>query len=1145
MRRAEPTIPVYSTIIRWCATLALVLFATTLPAQSLVSAESAKSWVFWYWMQGAVSREGITADLEAMKEAGLGGAYLMPIKGPATPPAYTPAVEQLTPEWWAMVRHAAKEADRLGLKLGMHVSDGFALAGGPWITPEKSMQKVVWSTTFATGGKPFDAMLQQPETKESYYRDIAILAFPTPEGPDINTGTVVPAVTTSTGADGSFLPLPGGESTFRSEDACWIQYAFNTPFTCRSISVITPGNNYQAHRLRIEVSDDGKTFRPVTQLSAPRHGWQDTDANVTHSIATVTARYFRFHYDKAGSEPGSEDLDAAKWKPALKIKGLILSSAPRIHQYEGKNGTVWRVSPRSTAREIPDALCVPHKKIINITDRMDASGRLQWQVPAGHWTILRIGHTSTGHTNATGGAGKGLECDKFDTAAIHLQYNKWFGEAVRQVGPELAPRVLNMFHVDSWECGSQNWSSVFPEEFRKRRGYDLFTYLPAIAGIPVDAAETSERFLYDIRQTIAELVRDKFYTTVATLAHKQGMTFSAESVAPTMLSDGMLHYSLTDLPMGEFWLRSPTHDKPNDMADAISGAHVYGKPVIQAEAFTSLRMQWDEHPGMLKALGDRNYALGINRLVYHVFTHNPWLDRKPGMTLDGVGLYFQRDQTWWKAGRAWVEYAERCQRMLQQGVPITDVAVFTGEELPRRAILPDRLVNTLPGIFGPATVARERERLLNKGEPLRTIPDGVTHSANMADPDHWIDPLHGYAFDSFNKDVLLRAEVKNGRIVLPGGASYGVLVMPGNHPLSPDASLMSAEVGEKLVALANAGATVIVTEAPTHEPGLTNAEMDAKAGNIFQQLAGGTFTPGTDGMPVKRLGKGRIVKGPYTADSFSGLGLMRDLVATDSAGQHAPNIAWSHRRDGARDVYFISNQSGVMRKLRVSLRETGREPELYDAVRGEQYAATGWTVEKGRTTLPVSLPAHGSVFVILEKPAASPKRNVQHAGEPEPAVSIDGPWFVHFDKQYGGPTDTVTFAALTDWSSHTQPAIRFYSGTAVYHAEFIWNGKPAPRMALDLGEVANIAEITLNGKPCGVAWTAPYRVDISQALRRGVNTLDIAVSNTWANRLTGDHALPDAQRITWTTAPYRLENKPLLKAGLLGPVVLLRITNTK
>ncbi len=502
--------------------------------------------------------------------------------------------------------------------------------------------------------------------KESYYRDIALLAFPTPEGSDINTASVVPVVTTSTGADGSFLPLPGSENTFRSEDVCWIQYAFNTPFTCRSISVITPGNNYQAHRFRIEVSDDGKTFRPVTQLAAPRHGWQDTDANVTHSIAAVTARYFRFHYDKAGSEPGSEDLDAAKWKPALKIKGLILSSAPRIHQYEGKNGTVWRVSPRSTAREIPDALCVPHKKIVNITDRMDASGRLQWQVPAGRWTILRIGHTSTGHTNATGGAGKGLECDKFDTAAIHLQYNKWFGEAVRQVGPELAPRVLNMFHVDSWECGSQNWSPAFREEFRKRRGYDLFTYLPAMAGIPVDAAETSERFLYDIRQTIAELVRDKFYTTVATLAHKQGMTFSAESVAPTMLSDGMLHYSLTDLPMGEFWLRSPTHDKPNDMADAISGAHVYGKPVIQAEAFTSLRMQWDEHPGMLKALGDRNYALGINRLVYHVFTHNPWPDRKPGMTLDGVGLYFQRDQIWWKAGRAWVEYAERCQRMLQQ-----------------------------------------------------------------------------------------------------------------------------------------------------------------------------------------------------------------------------------------------------------------------------------------------------------------------------------------------------------------------------------------------------------------------------------------------------------------------------------------------
>ena len=1109
------------------------------------AAEQAKPWVFWYWMQGAVSREGITADLEAMKEARLGGAYLMPIKGAATPPVYTPAAEQLTPEWWALVRHAVKEAGRLRLRLGMHVSDGFALAGGPWITPEMSMQKVVWTQTYAAGGKLFDAALKQPETKESYYRDIAILAFPMPEGTEINTRTVTPVVTTSTGADGSFLPLGEGQNSFRSEEACWIQYSFDAPFTCRSIEVITPGNNYQAHRLRIEVSDDGKTFKPVTQLAAPRHGWQDTDANVTHSITAITARHFRFKYDKTGSEPGSEDLDAAKWKPALKLRGLILSSAARIHQYEGKNGTVWRVSPRSTAKEIPDALCVPHGQIINITDKIDASGRLHWQAPAGRWTILRMGHTSTGHTNATGGAGKGLECDKFDTAAIHLQYNKWFGEVVRQVGPDQAIGVLNTFHVDSWECGSQNWSPVFREEFKKRRGYDLLTYLPAMAGIPVDAAETSERFLYDVRQTIAELVRDKFYGTLATLAHKQGMTFSAESVAPTMMSDGMLHYGLTDLPMGEFWLRSPTHDKPNDMADAISGAHVYGKSIIQAEAFTTLRMQWDEHPGMLKALGDRNYALGVNRLVYHVFTHNPWTDRKPGMTLDGVGLYFQRDQTWWSAVRSWSLYAQQCQMLLQQGAPVTDVAVFTGEELPRRAILPDRLVSSLPGIFGSARVKREQERLQNTGEPLRTIPDGVTHSANMADPEQWIDPLRGYAFDSFNKDVLLKADVKKGRIVLPGGASYGVLVLPGNHPLSPDASLMSAEVAEKLVKLVRAGATIILTGIPMHEPGLTDARVGANAKRSFQQLAEDTFTRHADGMMMKTLGKGRIVKGPYTADSFSGLGITRDFVATDSIGKPATDIAWTHRRDGSYDIYFVSNQTDTERTVHISLRENGREPRLFDAVSNKVYRAPEWKVENGRTELVISLRAYGSLFINFSEPSTVAALYDAYPNSIDPVQTIKGPWSVHFDQHYGGPIDTVAFSALTDWSKHTLPGVQYYSGTAVYHTEFVWDGEPGSIISLDLGEVANVAEIRLNGRLCGTAWTAPYRVDITQELKHGANKLDIAVTNTWANRLIGDHALPEAQRITWTTAPYRLENKPLLKAGLLGPVVLMRITNAK
>lgn len=857
--------------------------------------ESARPWVFWYWMQAAVSRDGIRADLKAMKDAGIAGAYLMPIQGAADSPIWSPPVPQMSAAWFGMVRYAMQEADSLGLRLALHDCDGFALAGGPWIKPERSMQKVVVSRTFLEGGKVVDISLEQPETLEGYYKDITVVAVPVRAGWEESTRTVVPKVTTSTGMGWN------RKESFKSDTACWIQYEFSQPFTCRSI-VIRAVNNYQSQRLIVEASDDGVVFRRVVRLAPPRHGWQDGDAPVTHSIPTVRARYFRFVYNTEGSEPGAEDLDAAKWKPSLKVSGIELAAMPVIDGYEGKAGEVWRLGRPS---ELPDSLCVNMRSVVDLGKYMDASGHLVWKAPGGYWMILRMGHTSTGHTNATGGAAKGLECDKFDTAAIDLQFNSWFKEIERQVGVDLAHRVLKVFHVDSWECGSQNWSGVFREEFRRRRGYDLMRWMPAMAGVPLVSADSSERFLHDVRETIAELVKDVFYERMGALAHKSGYLFSAESVAPTMMSDGMLHYSKADLPMGEFWMRSPTHDKPNDMLDAISGAHVYGKPVVLAEAFTELRLSWDEHPGMLKALEDRNFALGINRMVLHVFTHNPWMDRKPGMTLGGVGNFFQRDQTWWPQARAWMDYTSRCQWLLQQGRPVADIAVFTGEELPRRAVLPERLVGVLPGLVGEDRVRSEAVRVANVGAPTTKVPSGVVHSANMADPADWVDPLHGYAFDSFNPDVLLRlASVKGGRIVLPGGGSYAMLVVP-------EASEMSAGVARKISELEREGAKV-----------------------------------------VKGVFRDAVVPG-----------CPRDFDAGGASG-----VAYAHREGPGWDAYFISNQKEGAVSMRASVRVSGRVPEIWDPVTGKVRTMDDWSVKDGRTSFLLTLSGSGSVFVVFRKP---------------------------------------------------------------------------------------------------------------------------------------------------------------------------------
>ncbi|MCD8290166.1 MAG: DNA-binding protein, partial [Prevotella sp.] len=654
----------------------------------------AKPWNFWYWMYGCVTDEGIKADLNAMHDAGIVGFFLMPIKDTDDGKDYAGTSRQLSPEWWKRMDTVFSTADSLGLQMGIHFCDGFALAGGPWITPAESMQKVVWSDTIVKGGKQ-ELSLPQPVSYEDYYEDIAVYAYPADYVDDSK-------------------PVSSVDLPLSSSEPCDIVFNYDKPFTLRNVKIITGGNNYQAHRYKIYASDNGIDYTFIKEISPARQGWQNTDAYATYAIPATTAKYFKFCWSPEGSDPGSEDMDAAKWKPNLKVGNIILGSEPVIDGYEGKSGVVWRVSKYFG---VSDSECIDMTKVINLTDQFlafkEQNKALSVKLPKGNWHILRMGHTSTGHTNATGGGARGLECSKFSREIIDKQFANWWEGIYNHAPKDVAKRVLTRLHVDSWECGSQNWSDNFADEFQQRRGYDLLPWLPVLAGVPLESSAKSETVLRDVRLTIAELINDVFFDEVEKLAKKYNCKLTTECVAPTMVSDGLLHYQHADYPMGEFWLNSPTHDKPNDMLDAVSGAHIYGKNIILAEGFTEVRGTWDEHPGMLKALLDRNFCLGINGLVFHVNTHNPWLDRAPGMTLDGIGTFFQRDNTWWNEMPAFTAYISRCQALLQYGSPVVDLAVYTGDETPRRAILPERLVTTLPGLFGSDAIAKENERLAN------------------------------------------------------------------------------------------------------------------------------------------------------------------------------------------------------------------------------------------------------------------------------------------------------------------------------------------------------------------------------------------------------------------------------------------------
>ena len=1047
--------------------------------------DEAKPWTFWYWMYGVVSKEGITADLEAMKHAGLGGTYLMPIKGIHEGAQYDGKAQQLTPEWWEMVRFSMEEADRLGLKLGMHICDGFALAGGPWITPKESMQKVVWSDTIVDGGKLNALRLPQPEAYENYYEDIALFALPVEDAADEMPAKITCVnLATANNVKSAQTVNMDAAGIIRSSYPCYIQYEYKQAFTCRNIEIVLNGNNYQAHRLKVMASDDGVNYRFVKQLVPARQGWQNTDENSTHSIPATTARYFRFYWTPEGSEPGSEDMDAAKWKPNLKIKQLRLHQEARLNQWEGKAGLVWRVAESTREEEIGKEDCYSLSQVINLTEQYknapashSKEKTITAVLPKGKWKLLRMGHTATGHTNATGGGGKGLECDKFNPRTVRKQFDNWFAQAFVKTHPEVARRVLKYMHVDSWECGSQNWSDSFAKEFRTRRGYDLLPYLPLLAGIPMESAGRSEEILRDVRTTIAELVVDVFYQVLSDCAKEYDCQFSAECVAPTMVSDGLLHYQKVDLPMGEFWLNSPTHDKPNDMLDAISGAHIYGKNIIQAEGFTEVRGTWDEYPAMLKTLLDRNYALGINRLFYHVYVHNPWLDRQPGMTLDGIGLFFQRNQTWWdKGAKAFSEYATRCQSLLQYGHPVTDIAVFTGEEVPRRSVLPERLVSSLPGLFGTERIESERIRLANEGQPLRVRPVGVTHSANMADPEKWVNPLRGYAYDSFNKDALLRlAKAENGRMKLAEGMGYKVVVLPLSRPMNPE-PVLSPAVRKKMDELKAAGVIV---------PAL-----------------------------------------PYTEEDFSAYGLERDMIVPE-------DVAWMHRSGELGDIYFVANQREETRTFTASMRINGRKPECWNPVTGEMNTHPSYRIHDNRTEVTLTLAPNESVFIVFPtEEAADKERTSTDKREPLNRTLETEEYTVTFL----ATGKTVVRKDLFDWSKEEDEQIRYYSGTAVYKATFRWKDKlkKGQPVYLNLGKVCNLATVRVNGIDCGTVWTAPYRADITSALKKGTNELEIEVTNTWANALKGVDEGKAPYDGIWTNAKYRKQEDTLLPAGLLG-----------
>lgn len=1093
---------------------------------------------YWYWLGGNVTREGITADLEAMREAGILRPMLYSIgKGGPNSPIQPPA-DALTPHWWGLVEHAVKEADRLGLQLALNFCDGWATASGPWITPELSMQYVVYATQTVLGGRRISGKLAKPVAVADYYRDIAVLAMPYPEAWEKTSFGEKAKITTNlpikTADPQTIQDAANRVEIVDTAEAGWVQYAFGEPFTLRSVTVRTPspygyapGVYRAANSLEVQASDDGKTFRPVGRLEYPKHGWQTDLTTLTHALPETTAKFFRLvHRKLPDSLPYEEEYDFGQ-DVRLRFFSIVLSSEPRIHHLPGKNGEQWAISRSTTAADVPDAACVKRSEILDVTDRLRLDGTLDWVAPKGRWRIVRLGYTTNGKTNSAAGGAQGLECDRFNPAAVKLQFDRWFGNALTKIGPKYAGKALQVLHVDSWEAGAQNWSPAFASEFSRLRGYDLRPWLAAMAGIPVDSADASERVLFDVRRTINDLTNENFFKTVSDLAHANGCLFSAEPANPTYFADGLDYARYADFPMGEFWLHTERNDKPNDIKDAVSGGRVYGRRSIGAESFTEGLMDWREHPYALKALGDHNYCEGINRFMLHVYAQQPWTADKndPGMTLNGIGTFFSRTQTWWKPAQAWFSYLRRCQAMLQAGRSVCDVAYFTGEHVPARALLPRHLSAALPP---------------------------------------------GYSYDSLNRDALMRlARVENGEIVLECGLRYRVLVLP-------DVRVMTPQFVKRLRDFANAGATIVgprPDRSPSFEFGPdADALVRRVAGEVWGDLDGTTRTE-------RAFGRGRVIWGKPLVEVFAADRLPADVCIV---GAPAGTVEWVHRRGEGWDAYFLSNQSTSEMVFEATFRVTGRVPRLWHPDTAETEVLARWVQADGGTTVPLRLDPRGSVFAVFVADAVrfdpvvavdggdirltarggkvaalaaqcgrwqirrrSGRVKTLTLTETPPAMTLTAPWRVQFT-QAGRDPVALSLSALSSWTALTPETVKYFSGTAHYETQFRLDTVEAGRrLLLDLGTVCEMAEVWLNGHRLGVLWKPPFVADITAAVRAGQNRLAVAVTNTWRNRIVGDTGLPDERRVT-RVEPMLRKGQPwlprtdaeLMPSGLIGPVVI-------
>jgi hypothetical protein len=900
---------------------------------------SARPKTFWIWVNSNVSRDGITRDLEAMRRAGVGGVFIFD-GSTYMPPGNATFHSQ---SWRDLMGHTIREGKRLGVTIGMHNGPGWSSSGGPWITPEMSMQQLVWTETTVRGPARIDQKLPQPRRNLGFHRDVFVLAFPSLPAEQTPYDACVRKITTTGGQTVDAHLLSDGLNdkgvALAPDNALLIELA--GPAAMQAVTIYgVSGKHFP--KLTLESSGDGADFAPVCSVEdAISHG---IAAPGVKSFPPRKARWFRV-------TPAS----------ACELSEVVLHRAARTDDWQSKANFSFRIhrefalpenhadGDATAAASAGETSAIDPATVLDISAHMDKDGRLAWDVPEGSWTILRIGHTTTGQMNVSASAaGTGLETDKFSAAATDFHFGQTVECARATAGTDDAAGFGDVI-IDSYEAGMQNWTAAFPGEFARRAGYDLRRFMPAMFGRIVGDRATTERFLYDVRRVQAALMLQNYYGRMGELCRKHGLTFYVEGYGPGVF-DELQVSGIAGVPTSEFWIRTPwTPSRAVKMVS--SAAHVYGKPIVAAEAFTGDEQtsRWLEYPYAMKVLGDDMFAAGINQFVFHRSVHQPHPDAAPGIAMGPFGFPFERTNTWFEQSAGWLAYLSRCHHVLQQGAYAADVLWFIGENSP----------NSTQYII-PA------------------MPRGINYDLVSADA------------------LLTRATVENGAITLPGGSRYRLLVLP------PALKSMTPELIRKLRELTAAGA-IILGPKPEYSPSLRGfPESDAEVRRIAAELWDNT---------VPKKSKGRVISGRAIADVLAGIGMSPDFEYTGRAPD--AELSWTHRRLPDGDIYFVSNRRRRDEDVTCSFRVTGRVPELWNPQTGEIKTAALYASGAAHTRLALRLGPAESVFVVFRKPAAPDagetwldKDGVRIASLDAPAITPPGEITNNFTMSIWAKPDT-------------------------------------------------------------------------------------------------------------------------------------------